>query len=258
MIRSGISHRDRQGTKHPHRFPDMNLPITSLDPSSNRLQFMERLSHDMSSLLASISGYASLVADPNSFESEINLEACGKIIVKQASRLQRMVTDAMTITRITENKLDLALTPILLGTLLQATIAEASEQNGREITFQDESEGRRVTADPLRLCEAFDKLLDNALKFSDPSTSIEVNYRLNETSGCAEIWLEDHGIGIAEADLPRLFQPFGRIYSEKTWAIPGNGLGLYIAGEIVARHHGKITVQSQPNQGAVFIINLPL
>ncbi len=236
----------------------MTLPKTSLDPSTNRLQFMEHLSHDMSSLLASISGYASLVADPNLCGSEVNLEACGKIIVKQASRLQRMVTDAMTIIRIAENKLDLVLTPIRLGTLLQAAVAEAREQNGREIIFRDESEGRRVTADPLRLCEAFNKLLDNALTFSDPGTSVEVSYKLNETSGWAEIRLEDHGIGIAAADLPRLFQPFGRIYSEKTRAIPGNGLGLYIAGEIVAQHHGKITVQSQPGQRTVFTINLPL
>ena len=236
----------------------MTLPPTSLEQTSSRVQFMERLSHDMSSLLASILGYASLVADHNLGGPDVNLEVCGQKIVKQTTRLQKLVADAMAITRITENQLDLTLAPIRLGALLQAAVAEAREQSGREIDYRDESGGCPVPADPLRLREAFNNLLDNALKFSAPGAPVQVSIKINKAGGRAEVRVEDHGIGIAAADLPRLFQPFGRIYSEKTWAITGNGLGLYIAGEIVARHNGKISVQSLPDQGTAFTINLPL
>lgn len=219
---------------------------------------MERLSHDMNSLLASILGYASLVADHHLYGPDVDLEACGQTIVKQTTRLQRMVADAMTITRITENKLDLNLNPICLGTLLQAAVAEARERSGREISFTDESEGCPVPVDPFYLREAFNNLLDNALKFSAPGTPVEIGLKIDKASQRAEIRLEDYGAGIAAADLPRLFQPFGRILCEKTWAIPGNGLGLYIAREFVVRHNGEITVQSQLDHGSIFTISLPL
>jgi signal transduction histidine kinase len=218
---------------------------------------MERITHDMSSLLASILGYASLVADTDLRCSDANLEVYGKVIVKQTLRLQRMVEESMTVTRIAENRLDMVLNPVRLEALLKAVVSEAREQSGREICFHDEGVAHIVLADSLCLGEAFNQIIDNAFKFSAPGAPVEIRIAKDETNTRVEIRVEDHGIGIDEADLSHLFRPFGRICNDQTRSLPGNGLGLYIAREIVIAHQGEIVVQSRPGQGSVFSIFLP-
>jgi signal transduction histidine kinase len=227
------------------------------DLSNDRIVFMERLCHDMRSLLASILGYATLVAEPDLHPPEANLGPYGQVIVKQTLRLQRMVEDAVTITHITENRLDLALTPIQLSPLISAVACEAREQSGRNISYCDDERTWIVRADPLRLGEVITKVIDNAIKFSQPGAPIEIDITNDDAKKWVEIRVEDHGIGIAEADIARLFRPFGRIYNDQTRTIPGNGLGLYIVREIVAAHQGEVTLQSQIGMGSVFTISLP-
>ncbi|HLB48945.1 MAG TPA: ATP-binding protein, partial [Anaerolineales bacterium] len=74
----------------------------------------------------------------------------------------------------------------------------------------------------------------------------------------AELIVEDHGVGIADSDLPKLFQRFGRIKNESTQGVSGSGLSLYIAKHIVERHNGRILVNTRPGQGTAFRVQLPL
>ena len=73
-----------------------------------------------------------------------------------------------------------------------------------------------------------------------------------------QIEIRDQGIGIDWADMSRLFQRFSRINTDLTYGIPGTGLGLYLAQELVRRHGGEITVSSKVGMGSVFCVSLPL
>lgn len=226
--------------------------------SAGRMQFQERLAHDMNSLLASIQGYAELVAASGAQPGRLDLEKIGSILSRQTLRLGGMIEDAILATRIYEDRLEMVYQPVRLGPLLASLVEEARQQSGRELVYQDMVENSFINGDALRLREAFSKLIDNALKFSEPGTPVRVSIDRNGTAGGIEVQVEDHGIGMAEAEQAALFQPFGRIRNERTRAISGNGLSLYIARAIIEGHHGQIGVRSQPGQGTTLAVTLPL
>jgi two-component system phosphate regulon sensor histidine kinase PhoR len=230
---------------------------TQPDAFANHMQLMERLCHDANSILASIMGYANLVADPGLRNPDADLEPYGQVIVRQTLRLQSLVENALMVTRISENQLGIELCSIHVGPLLKAVVAEARTQSGREISYIDRDRSEVVLADPLCLSEAFAKIIDNALKFSSPDSLVEISLAPDETNDRVIVCVEDHGIGIAQTDLARLYSRFGRICNGQTRAIPGNGLGLYVAGKIIEAHHGEIWVKSEPGQGSIFVISLP-
>jgi len=98
-------------------------------------------------------------------------------------------------------------------------------------------------------------LIDNALKYSPPGGAVRLAVATEDAS--ATLRVRDQGIGIAEADLPRLFTRFGRLVTAENSHIPGTGLGLYLSREIARMHGGDITVSSALGQGSEFTLTLP-
>ncbi len=224
---------------------------------ASRVQFQEKLAHDMNSVLASIQGYAELAAAAHQ-QPGADLEKIGAVLSRQTLRLGEMIADAITATRIYEDRLEMVYRPVHLGPLLASLVEEAAQQSGRPVAYQDLLAQSFISGDSLRLREAFSKILDNALRFSAPGSPVQVTIGRDSAQNMAEVRIEDRGIGIAEADLPALFKPFGRIRNEYTKGITGNGLSLYIARAIIEAHRGQITLLSQPGQGTTVLVTLPL
>ncbi|HEX6547684.1 MAG TPA: sensor histidine kinase, partial [Candidatus Dormibacteraeota bacterium] len=98
-------------------------------------------------------------------------------------------------------------------------------------------------------------LISNAVKYSPPGSEVEVSVSVKaDRVGVA---VRDHGVGIAPADLKRLFTRFGRIVNRETEHITGTGLGLFLSRELARMHGGDIRVQSAPGQGSTFTLELP-
>ncbi len=224
---------------------------------ASRILFQEKLAHDMNSVLASIQGYAELVAAAR-LQPGTDLEKIGSVLSRQTLRLGEMIADAITATRIYENRFEMVYRPVHLGPLLASLVEEAGRQSERPVTFRDQLAQSFISGDSLRLREAFSKIIDNALKFSAPGSPVEVTIGRDSAHNLAEVRVEDHGIGIAEADQPSLFKPFGRIRNEQTKGITGNGLSLYIASAIIEAHRGTITLRSESGQGTTVLVTLPL
>lgn len=100
-------------------------------------------------------------------------------------------------------------------------------------------------------------IIENALKYSSNETSILLSIGSGIVQGkhYARLSVEDFGIGIAEEDQERVFEPFVR--SERTYDIPGTGIGLALVKTIVAQHGGTISLKSAPNAGTIVTIMLP-
>jgi two-component system, OmpR family, sensor kinase len=108
----------------------------------------------------------------------------------------------------------------------------------------------------MLLRRVLDNLLDNAAKFSDPETSIELAASRSEDDALL-LAVQDRGIGMEESELGRIFEPFYRTDRSRARSTGGVGLGLALARRIASAHQGSITVESQPEKGSRFLVTIP-
>jgi signal transduction histidine kinase len=109
-----------------------------------------------------------------------------------------------------------------------------------------------INGDKNRLRQVFINIIDNAIKYSNPGCT--VNVEASEVEGGVQIVVEDNGCGIKESDLPRIKTKFFKANHTRR----GSGIGLAVADEIVTMHGGTLEVQSQENVGTTVIITLPI
>ena len=185
---------------------------------------------------------------------------CTEVVYEEVNRLSRLVNDLLDINRLDAGKIRIQRSAIDIHPLVKSVIAsvenKASEKN---ITILENIPHPifDLFADRDRMKQVLFNLLDNAVKYSPPSRSIEIGAL--SRSGYIEITVKDQGFGISRSDIKKLFERFAQLnYPEHVEnREKGSGLGLSIVKEIIKLHHGKIKVQSEYGQGSSFIITLP-
>ncbi len=174
---------------------------------------------------------------------------------KQIDRLIRLVNDMLDLTRISNGKMSLQLEPVNLAGLVYEVLDRFSGQIaafGCEIDV-NAAPGVIGHWDRYRIEQVIINLLTNSLRYGQRKP---VMMRIDSSGGKAILSVRDQGIGIAPEDQERIFLRFERAIS--SCEVSGLGLGLFIAREIVAAHHGSIRVQSALGRGAEFIVELPI
>jgi signal transduction histidine kinase len=249
--------------------PDIELSSTPLVQSfyslldhvdtieTHNLEFLAKVSHDIRSPLASILGYAELLTDSELRHDDRFIDTCYHIIRKEGNQVCRLVEDAVLAAGIGSGHYNYEFTPLRIDQLLEHLVDEAKKKSKREIRFENQIGDLTIVADAIGLREVINNLIDNGVKFSNHNSPVDVCLHRAKNPSWADISISDHGIGIDEKDLPIIFRRFSRIYNEYTDDIPGNGLGLYIANNIVLNHQGEIKVESHPNGGSTFTVILP-
>jgi two-component system sensor histidine kinase SenX3 len=185
---------------------------------------------------------------------------------------ERMQTEAFRVARIIDDLLDLSRieseeSPQREPLPIHTVVAQAVERirpvaEHRGITI-DVSEGPRrltVVGDRRQLVSAVHNLLDNAVKYSDDDSVVEVRIRAAADppdTTWAEISIEDHGIGIPTRDIERIFERFYRVDRARARDTGGTGLGLAIVRHVATNHKGDVNVVSQEGQGSIFTLRLP-
>lgn len=242
-----------------HLFEAYNqLTARLIESSGAILKYVSFLHHEINSLLASVVGYGSMLADPELRPYDADSEEYGKIIVQQARRITFLVEDFSLGAKIEGNQYHPVLMPTNLTPLITSLVHEMGEESHRDILLTGASHPILLLADALSLEKALRKIIENGLKFSTPDTPVHVMVDTSTAPNNVQIHIQDQGTGIAASDLPLLYHPFSRVMSETTKRIPGNGMGLYLADAIIRAHHGTIGLQSQPGTGSTFTIALPV
>ena len=176
---------------------------------------------------------------------------------RRAGELAAVTQDLLLLARAREAGLDEERVPVALDGLLGEVIEDfrQSAQCKNVALSADTCCGRVVLGDPVAIRQLVANLVENGIRYTKPGGSVTA--RLRSRGGCVVLEVEDTGIGIAEGDLPRVFDEFYRGANAREYAAEGTGLGLAICKVIAERHGGNIAVESRPGHGTCFAVTLP-
>ncbi|AZZ37929.1 hypothetical protein CIK05_14335 [Bdellovibrio sp. qaytius] len=224
-----------------------------------RNEFISIASHELKTPLTSIKLQTQMTQmsvdrnDPLAYSPE-RMKKFVSQVDRQANRLNTLIEDMLDVSRISLGKLALEKEPTSMNSLIQDSLealADHIKQSGNEIILKLDTD---VVAhvDRFRMEQVIINLLTNATKYGEGKP---VTINLTKHGSEVSISVRDQGMGIAKEHQERIFARFERAVTAKN--ISGLGLGLYISQQIVQAHRGNIIVQSAPNEGACFIVNLP-
>ncbi len=224
-----------------------------------RREFVANVSHELRTPLTIISGYLETLLE-GGLEDRALLENSLRVMFRHAARLNRLVDDLLTISRLESRSTPLELETFdvreaLLHVIdqLQSTIME----RGAKVHLTIASQPPPVTADPLRFEQVFFNLLDNALKYGQRE-DLQIRFYVEDDGQNIHIQVSDNGPGVPYEDQEHIFERFYRVHKDRSRDSGGTGLGLSIVKNVLHAHGGKVTVQSTPGLGSTFHIILPL
>jgi two-component system, OmpR family, sensor histidine kinase KdpD len=216
---------------------------------------LDAIAHEFKTPLTSIKAASTaILSDANPLSPHMHELAV--IIDEETDRLSLLVTEAVRMAQIDAGKIRLDRASLNVASLLHRVIDHFSSQaEGRELKLVADDGLPEVIADRDLIALALRQLIDNALKYSPPGSPVTVGAGLKDHS--IVICVADRGPGIPDRERERIFEKFYRRQNVKTH-VPGTGLGLYIAREIVRAHGGDVWVEGDPGQGSEFCVALPV
>ncbi|MFC7441811.1 sensor histidine kinase [Laceyella putida] len=222
---------------------------------SSRREFLSHVAHELRTPLTYVKGYAALLARTAKDEEEKNLT---HIIFEQSNRLERIVDDLVTLSRLDEGQIKLHPEKTELGLLLNK-IVEEMKPRAKELDIElnlHVKESIDIFVDIHRFHQIIMNLIDNALRYSKKGTIVTISTFKDRKH--ATIQVKDQGIGMTPEQLDRIWERFYRVEKSRSRQYGGSGLGLSIVKHLVELHHGTIDVHSVPEKGTTFIIKFPI
>ena len=223
--------------------------------SALRADFVSLVSHELRGPMASVIGCAATLRQRWRSLAGEQREQFLALIEEETSRLANLVGDVLDTSRLEAGTFSLSLAEVDVEELLRETAAMTALGNA-DVGIRTDVRGPlpRVDGDRDRLRQVIVNLLGNAVKYTVTGDEVELEARAE--NGRVVISVRDHGPGIPPEDHRLIFEKFGRATTTGPGK-PGAGLGLYIARSIAEAHGGTLDVESQPGEGAAFVLRLP-
>lgn len=225
------------------------------DISRAHTDFVANASHELRTPLASIIGYIETLSDPDAKVDEATRTRFHATVLREAKRLQSLVEDLMSLSRIEAEKHDPPRDTIDLGQMAASIGAEVASTAGED-RIRTDIEEAVVVGDRQQLDQVIRNLIDNAMKYADPTAPVSVSVHARD--GEAVLQVQDRGEGIHPDHLPYLTRRFYRTDPGRSRTAGGTGLGLAIVKHIVERHRGKLDIGSKLGEGTTVTIRLAL
>jgi two-component system, OmpR family, phosphate regulon sensor histidine kinase PhoR len=227
-----------------------------------RADFVANVSHELRTPLASVVGFIETLQGP-ARDDPAARDRFLEIMRGQAWRMTRLIDDLLSLSRIElrahispTSPVDLRL---IAGEIVEAQGARARER-GVEIVLSTPDEPMIVAGDRDELLRLLENLIENAVNYGGTGGRVEVTLARSAANAhprSVELSVKDHGPGIAPEHLPRLTERFYRVDVAESRHKGGTGLGLAIVKHIVARHRGRMAIESELGHGAKFTVVLP-
>jgi two-component system sensor histidine kinase SenX3 len=179
-------------------------------------------------------------------------------LLTEAFRVGRTIDDLLALSQIEADEVgmrDEVAVHLFIAEAVER-VRPAAEQHGININVEEPATRLSVLGDRRQLVSATYNLLENAVKYSDPGSTVEVRAR---TDGrWIDLAVADHGIGIPRRDLERVFERFYRVDRARSRETGGTGLGLAIVRHVASNHAGEVRVESREGEGSTFTLRLPV
>ncbi len=223
-------------------------------------EFLANMSHELRTPLNAVMGISESLLEQTIGVLNEKQQKYIATINESGVHLLSLINDILDLSKIEAGRMELNVTDVPIKSLFESSfrmVKEMAQKKNISIIFEEDQRAENMRGDPRRLLQMLVNLLSNAVKFTPEGGKAGVQVLADPDLGEIKLEVWDTGIGIAEEDIPRLFQSFVQLDSNLSREYSGTGLGLMLVMQMARLHGGNISVQSQFNQGSRFIISLP-
>jgi signal transduction histidine kinase/ActR/RegA family two-component response regulator len=217
-------------------------------------EFLSRMSHELRTPLNAVLGFGQLLSMRDLDDAD--RESVDQIL-KGGRHLLGLINEVLDIARIESGKLALSLEPVQISEIVREAldlVRPLADEQGIAIAVDSANGHEYVTADRQRLSQVLLNLLSNAIKYNRPDGSASIAVRRTDND-IVVVEVSDTGMGMSASELGRLFTPFERLRADET-QVSGTGLGLALSKGLVEAMGGQLSVESEPDVGSTFRIEL--
>jgi two-component system phosphate regulon sensor histidine kinase PhoR len=262
---SGLGDGKRQWLMQVADLPRGARQLRVLDPSEARgaeqmrVDFVANASHELRTPLATLVGYSETLRER---AAEIDAETSEhflSIVHDEALRMQRIVEDLISLSRIEAERFVQPTEAVALAPLIEQALAGVrhdADARGSDLVCRIAPGLPPIAADPGEILQLLDNLLTNAMRYGEPGTPVTLTTEAE--AGMVHLAIADRGEGIAPEHIPRVTERFYRVDTSRSRSIGGTGLGLSIVKHIVERHRGRLTIDSEQGVGTTVHVRLPI
>jgi two-component system phosphate regulon sensor histidine kinase PhoR len=220
-----------------------------------RRDFIANASHELRTPLTVINGFLEIASSQSNMEPQTRASHL-KLMSEQGHRMQNLVEDMLTLTRLESIDYPVRADRISIASLLDQIVDEGRALSaGRQvITVEIDGPDIRGSSDELR--SAFGNLVSNAVRYTPENGEIKISWRMGKNG--PQFAVKDNGIGIQAEHINRLTERFYRVDKSRSRETQGTGLGLAIVKHVLLRHDAVLSIESKPDQGSTFTVSFPM
>ncbi|MCB1437839.1 MAG: hypothetical protein KDJ46_11770 [Rhodobiaceae bacterium] len=223
-------------------------------------KFLAVLSHELRSPLNAVIGFSEIIADPETSNIPVTKYSEYACEIRDSSRhLLSIIDDLLDIARIESGAIEIAQENICAEAMFDAvcrSMTPLAKKRNVDLVCQESNVETNLLADPRLVRQVLINLVANAIKFTPSGGKVTIGAELGH-DGSITLWVRDTGIGIAEENIQKIFEPFTQIEGELNRSFDGVGLGLSIALHLARAHGGELTLDSKLGEGTTVRFTLP-
>ena len=219
-----------------------------------RRDFIANASHELRTPLTVINGFLEIALMQPNLDSE-NRQSHLKLMSEQGHRMQNLVEDMLTLTRLESIDYPMRPEPVAIHALLETIQREAQALSGGKHIITLEIDGPDIQGSTDELRSAFGNLVSNAVRYTPAEGRINITWTI--VNGQPQLIVQDSGIGIRPEHIPRLTERFYRVDKGRSRETKGTGLGLAIVKHVLLRHNAHLVINSTLGEGTTFKVKFP-
>jgi two-component system, OmpR family, phosphate regulon sensor histidine kinase PhoR len=224
-----------------------------------RVDFVANASHELRTPLATLIGYTETLREQAEEIDSATRERFLSVVHGEARRMQRIVEDLISLSRIEAEKLIAPTDAVALRPLIEHALESArrtADERGSTLVSEVADDLPEIAADRSQVLQLLDNLVMNALRYGDPGTAVTIS--AHGEGAMVHLEVRDEGEGIAPEHIKRVTERFYRVDTSRSRSIGGTGLGLSIVKHIVERHRGRLNIESELGKGTSVHVLLPV
>lgn len=224
-----------------------------------RVDFVANASHELRTPLSTLIGYTETLREQPDAIDPATRERFLAVVHDEARRMQRVVEDLISLSRIEAEKFTAPTDAVELVPLLDHALGSArrmADERGSELIREVDADLPHIAADRSQIAQLLDNLLTNALRYGEAGTPVTLAARAE--GSMVHLSIADRGEGIAPEHIARVTERFYRVDTSRSRSLGGTGLGLSIVKHIVERHRGRLRIDSELGSGTTIHVFLPV